>query len=225
MSKNNFIHNSPVVEFLRDGSATLKKVNSPINGELTVKWDLLSGYQIMGGGLWQVGGPVETVWKAGMKEIKKRGLDLKDALILGVGGGTTAKLIRENWPDANITGIDIDPLIIQLGEEYLGLKKLNVNLVVSDAFVWTKKNNETFDVVCIDTYVGDTFPPQFASVEFLKQVKSSVRKDGVAIFNRIFESNERKASDGFLKSLKAVFTEVKEVYPSHELLNVLFVCS
>lgn len=213
------------LEFLKDGSATLKQVHSPINGELTVKWDILSGYQIMGGGLWQVGGPVETVWKAGIKEIKKRSLPIQDALILGVGGGTTAKLIRENWQNSKIVGVDIDPLIIKLGEEYLGLKKLDVELIVADAFTWTQKNKKKFDAVCIDTYVGDSFPPQFASPEFLECVKKLINKDGVVIFNRIFESSQRKASDGFLKSLKAVFSNVKEVYPSHELLNVLFVCS
>lgn len=225
MKGSDFLKNSPVVEFLRDGSATLKKVQSPINGELTVKWDMLSGYQIMGGGLWQVGGPVETVWKGGIKEFTKRNLHIENALILGVGGGTTAKLIREHWPNAKIVGVDIDPLIIKLGEEYLGLKKLDVELIVADAFEWTQKNKKRFDVICIDTYVGDSFPPQFASSEFLESVKKSLNKDGVAIFNRIFESSQRKASDGFLKSLKGVFDTVKEVYPSHELLNVLFVCS
>jgi hypothetical protein len=42
--------------FFHDGSILFKEVESPINGVLTVKWDITFGYQIMGGGLWQVGG-------------------------------------------------------------------------------------------------------------------------------------------------------------------------
>ena len=57
------------IEFIRDGSFTFKEVDSPINGKLTVKWDINFGYQIMGGGLWQVGGPVRVVWKAALQKV------------------------------------------------------------------------------------------------------------------------------------------------------------
>lgn len=213
------------VEFLKDGSVTLKTVQSPINGELTVKWDMVSGYQILGGGLWQVGGPVETVWKAGMKAAHSKNLDVKRALILGLGGGTTAHLIHKNWPLAKITGVDIDPLIVSLGNDYMGLKNLDIKTLIDDAFVFTKKDKTLYDFICVDTYVGDTYPEKLESVEFLRQVQKRISPNGIVIFNRIFESNERKLSVAFENKLKNLFQEVKEVAPSRELVNVIFVCS
>ncbi len=210
---------------MNDGSVTLKTIDSPINGKLTVKWDLLNGYQIMGGGLWQVGGPVETVWRSGIKVTKGRNLSVSKALILGVGGGTTAKLIRETWTKCEIVGVDIDPEIVKLGEEYLGLKKINVKLHIADAFQFSKNDKGKYDLICVDTYVGSSYPEKLASIEFLTQVKELMNNNGIVIFNRIFGEKDHKKATEFESKLKTQFGNVMEKAPSQELVNIIYVCS
>ncbi|MBP7119073.1 hypothetical protein KBA63_03205, partial [Candidatus Woesebacteria bacterium] len=207
--------------FLHDGSIVFKEVVSPINGLLTVKWDITFGYQIMGGGLWQVGGPVRTIWKYALDHLKKR-KEVKRALILGLGGGSIAKIIRDNWNESSVVGVDVDKVIVDLGIDYLGLDKLNVDIVIGDAFDYLHKEKKTYDLICVDTYVGDSFPKQFESEGFLHDVSKHLEDDGVAIFNRLYYSDKRKIADHFEKELSHYFARVEPLYPE---LSALYLCS
>ena len=91
------------LEDFLSGTRILKEVDSPVNGHIVVKTDLAWGTHIQAGGLTQSGGVVESVWKSTFKELKElRTEKIKDVLILGLGGGTIAKLVRGNFPDAKI---------------------------------------------------------------------------------------------------------------------------
>ncbi len=202
-----------IIEFIRDGSFTFKEVESPINGKLTVKWDINFGYQIMGGGLWQVGGPVRIVWKAAIEKVHSEKPIVKKALILGLGGGSIAKLIREYWPDASITGVDIDPVIVELGKDYLNLGKLDVDIQIDDALHFLKLDKTIYDLICVDTYVGDQFPPQFESEVFLNLLKKHMDNESYAVFNRLYFGDKRKIANAFEKTLESIFNKVNPIYP------------
>jgi spermidine synthase len=175
----------------------------------------------MGGGLWQVCGPVRTIWKYALDRVKKE--QVKKALILGLGGGSIARLIRENWKDAAIVGVDIDQTIVDLGKDYLGLSNLDVDIVIGDAYAFLEKARaKQYDLICIDTYIGDSFPKQFESAPFLENVHRVLSPQGLAIFNRLYYAEKRKVADAFEKNLKKHFTNVQPLYPE---LSALFVCS
>lgn len=210
-----------ITEFLKEGSVTLKTVNSPINGELIVKWDILSGYQIMGGGLWQVGGPVEEIWREALNKTPDD-FTPKNILILGLGGGSIAKLARKHWNEAEIIGIDIDPEIVKLGQEYLGLGKLDVTIQILDAEAFLKSNKKDFDLICVDMYVGSSYPEKFESEEFISILNSSLSKTGIIIVNRLYYGEKRKKAEAFLLKLKKRFKEITEVYP-RMIDNVLYI--
>ena|GEM_PF-576786 len=212
-----------IVEFLREGSVTLKTIESPINGTLEVKWDTYAGYQIMGGGLWQVGGPVETVWKESLSKLQKADLQFGRVLILGLGGGTAARIIRKHWKTSHITGVDIDPVIVELGKQYLGLNKLRVHEVIGDAYAFIEKTPTTkYDLICVDTYVGEEFPQKFNSDAFIKNLKKAVSKNGMVLINRLYDGPNRKIAEAYFKRLKTVFPHVVEVFPE---ANVVYLCS
>lgn len=209
-----------ISEFLTDGSVTLTSVDSPINGTLTVKWDAFAGYQILGGGLWQVGGPVEDIWRVVLRTINNEGFVPKNCLILGLGGGTIAKLVRKNWSDVIITGVDIDPVIVDLGKKYMNLNKLGVDIHISDAA--TFKSNQKYDLICVDMYVGDKFPEKFEQSGFLQSVRELLSKNGKVIFNRLYYGTKRKDADLFEKKLKTIYPIVKAHYPE---VSALYECT
>ena len=214
-----------LAEFLTEGTITFKKVQSPINGELVVKWDSYAGYQIMGGGLWQVGGPVEDVWRAALKSLPND-FNVSRALILGLGGGSAAKLIRKKWGSCVIDGVDIDPVIVDLGNTYLGMSKHNVNQIIDDAFIYVSnrgKSKSKYELICVDTYVESTFPEKFDSEEFLINTASCLSVNGVLMVNRLYSGKDRALAHKFKKKLTQLFDSVDEVYPETE--NVVFVCS
>jgi len=208
------------------GIKILEEVNSPINGKLTVVKDLAWGMYIKGGGLTQSGGVAEKVWRTSLNEVKGKGLEVKGCLILGLGGGGIAKIVRKNWPDAKIVGVDVDPIIVDLGKKYLGLDKLGVEIVIQDARDYITNNSKlrakNFDLVCIDMYVGDKVPAKFESGEFLELILELLTRDGLAVFNRLYYGEKRKEAEEFHRKLIHIFKKVRPVYPE---ANVMYVCS
>ncbi|KKR69202.1 MAG: hypothetical protein UU12_C0046G0006, partial [Candidatus Woesebacteria bacterium GW2011_GWA2_40_7b] len=115
------------------GTKILEERESKYNGHLRVVKNIGLGTYIQAEGLTQSGGIVETIWKSTLKRIHKSLATNHKTLILGLGGGTVAKLIRKLWPKAKITGVDIDPLIVELGKKYLGMGKYDVDIQIADA--------------------------------------------------------------------------------------------
>src|SRR3990167_8603768 len=98
------------------GTKIIEKRVSPINGRITVARSLGLGTYIQVEGLTQSGGVVENIWKQTLRKVKSKKEEgitrsaIKRCLILGLGGGTAAKVIRKLWPEAKITGVEIDPI-------------------------------------------------------------------------------------------------------------------
>lgn len=207
------------------GTQILEEVDSPINGKISVIRSLVFGTYVSVGGLTQSGGVLKNIWKKTFKILKnKKTKKIKKCLILGLGGGTAAKLIGEFWPGAKITGVDIDPLMVKLGNKYLGLDKCGVNVVIGDAKDYVRlssKSKRKFDLILVDLYIGDEFPKKFESEAFLKLILKLLSIDGTAIFNRLYSGDKRTKALKFGKKLERVFEKIDVVYPE---ANVMYIC-
>ena len=206
---------------------TLASVESPYNGRLKVVKSLAWGTYIQAEGLTQSGGVVESIWKKVLGKLKKRNLDIKNCLILGLGGGTVAKLLNSTWTQAKIYGVDIDPFMVSLGEKYLGLDRKKVKIKVADAldFVLNElKGRKKYDLIVVDLYCGSKFPEKFSSDKFLKLVSKIISKGGVVLFNRLYTSDlkTRKSALFLGRKLERFFDEVEYFYPQ---ANLVFICS
>lgn len=203
----------------------LEEVDSRVNGRIRVVRDLAWGTYIQADGLTQSGGVVYGVWKTTLSGIKKsRNEEIRNCLILGLGGGTAAQIVRKYWPDAQISGIDIDPIMIELGKKYLGLDKLEVQVQVQDAsdFVRQAKSNRQHDLILVDLYQGDKVPEKFEGEKFLGLVLKILTDNGLVIFNRLYYDEKRPLAARFLRKARTVFPEVSAFYPQ---ANVMFICS
>lgn len=220
---------SSVVDLL-SGARVVEKVESPINGKIQVVKSLAFGTYIQVAGLTQSGGVMRDVWKTTLKKIRGRRLDVKNCLILGLGGGDAARLVRKFWParagepESKIVGVEIDPIMVELGKKYLGLDESGVEIVSQDAYEFCTKYNiqdARFDLILVDVYVGYEVPEKFRSEEFIRRVKSLVSKRGVAIFNRLYHGDKRREAEIFHRKLIDTFRRVRPIYPE---ANVMFVC-
>jgi spermidine synthase len=208
------------------GTKILEEINSPLNGKIEVIRSFAFGTYIKIGGLTQSGGVVRDVWKTTLKKVKKlKNKEIKNCLILGLGAGSAAELVRELWPKASITGIELDPVMIELGKKYFKLSELKVKIHQGDAIelttAHTTQSNKRFDLILTDTYCGDNFPKQFESDDFLKLILKSLSPGGVAVFNRLYYGEKRTQAVKFMHKLEKYFDEVNPVYPE---ANVMFVC-
>lgn len=193
------------------GTKILEERISKFNGEIKVvkTWGLGTYLQVRG--LTQSGGIVESIWKSTIKKIKEE--EIKTCLIMGLGGGTVAGIIQKTWPGVKITGVDIDPTIVELGKKYLGLK--DVQIKIQDAYNFDTKG---YDLVIVDVYKGDSFPEKFESEKFLKKLS----KNKLVIFNRLYYGDMRPKAVKFGLKLQNIFNKVEYFYPE---ANLMFICS
>ncbi|MGA3291850.1 MAG: fused MFS/spermidine synthase [Candidatus Microgenomates bacterium] len=205
------------------GTRVLEERESKYNGNLRVINTFGMGTYIQADGLTQSGGIVETIWRQTIKKVKSKKPKAKNCLILGLGGGTVAKLIKKNWPEVRIAGIEIDPIMIELGKKYLGLDQLEVETKIGDAFqVNQKLKNEKFDLIIVDLYNGDKFPEKFGTENYIRFMRTILTSGGIVVFNRLYYGDKRPETVKFGDKLKKIFSEVEWFYPE---ANLMFLCS
>jgi len=211
-----------IANFL-SGTKTLDRKKSDYNGELTVVRDIAWGTYIKAGGLPQSGGLARKIWEKPLKKITNYQLLISNILILGFGGGGVVEIMRKNWPKAKITGVDIDPVIVDLGKKYIGWDEKGVNVLIKDAWEFVNKSYELhkYNLILVDTYNGSTFPAKFAKTEFVRKLKKILDREGVVIFNRLYGAHDRGQADEFGEILDKEFTQVERLYP---VANIMFVC-
>ena len=207
------------------GTKKLEEKRSKFNGNLRVVKTLGMGTYIQSNGLTQSGGIVETIWKQTLRQLKGKRQEIKEVLILGLGGGTVAKLIQKKRPEAKITGVEIDPIMIELGKKYLGLDS-EIEIKIGDAKEYFSQISDSkfkfYDLIIVDLYNGDQFPKQFETDEFIECVKRNLAASGIAVFNRLYYGGKRPEAVKFGRKLEKFFPKVTWHYPE---ANLMFLCS
>ncbi len=108
----------------------------------------------------------------------------ENALILGLGGGTTAALLTRRFGPLPILGIERDPRIARLAQERFGLEALpHVQVLVADAFAFLPDCPTRFDLICVDLYVAGKLEHGVLGADFQRAVARALTPDGTASFN------------------------------------------
>lgn len=196
----------------------MEERESKYNGHIKVSRSLGLGTYIQAEGLTQSGGIVGTIWKPVVKKIKKFGLEINSVLILGLGGGTVAKYLKLYFPNVQITGIDIDSMMVELGKKYLGLDQIPITVKIGDAFDYVKNSKKKYDLIIIDLYNGDKFPEKFENEKFINSVKEMIFETGMVVFNRLYYGDKRPEAVKFGRQLEKKFDEVTWIYPEANLM-------
>lgn len=114
----------------------------------------------------------------------------RSALILGLGGGSAARLIRRLAPQARIVGVEKDRAVVRAARRHFGLDALGVEVVVGDARSVLERERRRFDVVIEDVFVGVTQhlrKPEGFPEPGLALAWKRVAQGGVLISNTIHE--------------------------------------
>jgi spermidine synthase len=206
------------------GIKVLEEADSKQNGKITVVKSLAFGTYFQVGGLTQSGGIIKEIWRKPLRKISN--LNIENCLVLGLGGGSIISVIKKYWPIARITAVDIDPTIVKLGQKYLNLDSNEIDIKIGDAYSYLTANvpprKTKYDLICVDLYVGDTYPEKFENIKFVRSIKEHLTFNGVAIINRLYYGQKRPVTVIFGNMLEKVFSKVDWIYPE---ANLMFVCS
>jgi len=75
-------------------------------------------------------------------------------LVLGLGGGSAARLVRALAPGAHLVGVELDAEVLRAARRWLGLDALGVEVVRADARAFLAFERRRFDAILEDVFVG-----------------------------------------------------------------------
>jgi spermidine synthase len=129
--------------------------------------------------------------------------------ILGLAGGTTARQYRLAYGDSiDITGVEIDPAILDIGHRYFHLGDARAHEVVADARYWLDTQAGHYDVIVLDAYRQPYIPFHLTTEEFFQQVRAHLNPDGVAAVNVGRTQTDYRLVAALASTMAAVYPNV-----------------
>jgi spermidine synthase len=144
-----------------------------------------------------------------------------DALHIGGGGFTMPRYLRDAYPGSTSTVLEIDPEVLEVGREELGLRTgPDLRVRIGDARIGIRDQpDHSADLVVSDAFGSLSVPWHLATTEFIAEVKRVIRPDGVYVLNTIDYPPLRFAR-AELRTLQEHFAHVAVVAPAYALDGV-----
>ncbi len=140
-------------------------------------------------------GSLQRILRIGLKRIGFETIkSMSNILVLGVAGGSVIKtLVDEIDFKGKITGVEIDPKIIEIANQYFKLNEIsNLEIIIDDAFEFVLKTKSTYDLIIIDVF-QDTIMPNFLfETFFTNRIGTLLNTKGFLLFNTICLSKEHE---------------------------------
>lgn len=128
------------------------------------------------------------------------------ALVIGLGIGTTpAALIKHG---INTTVVEIDPVVVEFANTYFHLPQ-TYQAIVADAVTHIAAltlTNERYDYIVHDVFTGGAEPVQLFTVEFIQNLKTILKPEGVIAINY--------AGDFSLPTARIIVNTIRTVFTS-----------
>jgi len=152
-------------------------------------------------GIQQSGPQVKKFWDFAFSQLSMP-RKVSSILVLGVGGGTVFKKLHQVYPDAVITGVDIDKHIVDIAVKYF---QINDELIIADANTYIL-NKKKYDLIIVDLYIGRTIPDFESSKRFVQNLKCVGK---AVVFNFLHDGIFQKRAEQLEIALRKEFTIVE----------------
>jgi spermidine synthase len=108
----------------------------------------------------------------------------QDFLMLGLGGGSIPRMLLAACPNANIEAVEIDPAVPDLARRFFQVgAPPQLQVYVEDAAAYLSHSAKHYDIIIVDTYLGETFPQQCATRDFFENARDRMKPGGVLVIN------------------------------------------
>jgi spermidine synthase len=118
--------------------------------------------------------------------------DPRSVLIIGLGGGTLPRALREVVPEATIDVVEIDPAVVKVARRFFDLGDSSaVNVIEADGRVQVKnalRQQKRYDMIMLDAFDHEYIPEHLLTREFLQEVKALLAPGGVLAANTFSSS-------------------------------------
>jgi spermidine synthase len=129
-----------------------------------------------------------------------------------------------------MTGVELDPQILEVGRRYFDLERPNLTPVAADGRRWLMRQpaDRRWQVIAVDAYRPPYIPFHLATVEFFALVRDHLTEDGVVAINVGRTAHNFDLVDALAATLAELFPTVyaiDEPGPADTLGNTLLVAT
>jgi len=117
--------------------------------------------------------------------------DPKEYLLIGFGGGYSAKIILKLLPDINLDIVEYNEEMIYVGKKYFNfIPSNNTNIYINDGVKYIQNLKlKKYDIISIDAFnENGCIPTNFLTDIFFNKIKEHLTENGLLIINSISES-------------------------------------
>ncbi|WP_366183460.1 fused MFS/spermidine synthase [Flavobacterium ovatum] len=171
-------------------------------------------------------GHLQHFLKLGLKDIGFEKIRTMDhVLVLGVAGASVVKTLTDEIKyDGKITGVEIDPKIIELANKYFNINRIpQLDIVIEDAFEFVLKTKEKYDLVIVDIFQDIRMPNFVYESYFRDRICLILKSKGIILFNTmILDEKQNLLNEAYISSFNKENFSIKSL-PRVEKHNELIV--
>jgi spermidine synthase len=130
-----------------------------------------------------------------------------EVLILGLGAGTSATLYEQLYPSTQMTGVEIDAAVVEVGRRFFALPK-KTHVVLEDARTFVRRDKGLYDVILVDAFHFPYVPFQLTTREFFQEVAQRLRPGGALLLNVGRNGPDKEVVHAVAHTLGQVFPQV-----------------
>jgi spermidine synthase len=158
--------------------------------------------------------------------------DVKNILMLGLGGGSTQKAMVHYHPEVKMETAEIDPMVADVAQKYFAYKLDDrQKLDVIDGRQFLRRAPDKYDAILMDAYTqgryGASIPYELVTKEFFEIARDHLAPNGVLAYNVITILKGYNTSDivaSIYRTLKEVFPQVY-IFEAKSSLNIVMIAS
>lgn len=142
--------------------------------------------------------------------------------IIGLAAGTAARQATEIYGPIQIDGWEIDPKIIEVGQEYFDMTLPNLNAYAADGRWGLEHSPYKYDIIVVDAYRPPYIPPHLTTREFFQICADRLTEDGVLAINIGRAPNDRRLINDLAATIRAALPSTHVMDLPHTFNSILF---
>lgn len=146
--------------------------------------------------------------------------DVRDVLIIGLGGGSIPKYIHRFLPQMRVTSVELNPAVLVAARQHFSLPDDDdrLSVVLGDGAAYVKNHPEVSDVLVLDAFDGKGLASDLTSQEFYDSCFEALVENGILVAN-LWGSD--KNFDIYLQRIEQSFQGRVLVMPTGRPGNIL----
>lgn len=128
---------------------------------------------------------LELTYTRGMMVFLLFNADVREVLVIGLGGGSIPKFIHHHLPQMRVTAVEINPAVLAAARNqfYLPADDERLQIILGDGAAYVSEHPGCADVLMLDAFDGKGLAPDLSSQEFYDNCAEALSSDGILIVN------------------------------------------